>query len=85
MPRHIGLSEAVQVEETFGQASGGCHVSTVAAIGEGLTAAQTQPLTEVLVQLRICRQAGLVPAEKTAGGGGGWEGEHRAEVVIRHK
>lgn len=63
MARHIGLPEAIQVKETFGQSFGGCHVGTVAAIGEGVAAAQTQPVTEVLVQLRICRQTGLLPAE----------------------
>lgn len=55
MARHVGLPKAIQVEETFGQAFGGCHVGAVTAIGEGVTAAQTQPVTEVLVQLRICR------------------------------
>ena len=61
--RHIGLPEAIQVEETFGQAFGGCQIGTVAAIGEGVTAAQTEPVTEVLVQLRVCRQMGHLPAE----------------------
>lgn len=69
MARHIGLPEAIQVEETIGQAFGGCHVRTLTAVGEGVAAAQTQPLAEVLVQLRIRGQTGLLPAKKTVGAG----------------
>lgn len=69
MARHIGLPEAIQVEETLGQAFGGCHVGTLTAVGEGVAAAQTQPVAEVLVQLRVCRQTGLLPAERTVGMG----------------
>lgn len=71
MSRHIRLPEAVQVEKTLGQTFGGCHVGAVASVGEGVAAAQTQPVTEVLVQLRVGRQTGLVPA----GRGGGEVGQ----------
>lgn len=64
MTRHVGLPEAVQVEEAFGQTFGGRHVPTVAAVGQGVAAAQTQTVAQVLVQLRVCRQAGLLPADK---------------------
>lgn len=64
--RHVRLPEAVQVEEALGEASGGGHVGPVAAVGEGIAGAQTQPVAEVLVQLRVRRQAGLVPAERRA-------------------
>lgn len=60
--RNIRLPETVQVEETLGQSFGGGHVGAVAAVREGVAAAQTQPVAEVVVQLRICRQTGLVPA-----------------------
>lgn len=53
--RYIRLPEAVQVEETFGQAFGRCHIGTMAAVGQGVTAAQAQPVTEVLVQLGVGR------------------------------
>lgn len=82
MARNIGLPEAVQVEETLGQAFGGCHVGTVAAVGEGVAAAQTQPLAEVLVQLRICRQTGLLPAERRVGGGVRGRREGRNKEVM---
>lgn len=70
MSRHIRLPEAVQVEKTLGQTLGGCHVGAVASVGEGVAAAQTQSVAEVLVQLRVGRQAGLVPAGREKGGGG---------------
>lgn len=41
----------------------------MAAIREGVAAAQSQPVAEVVVQLRICRQTGLLPA-----GGVEWKG-----------
>lgn len=63
MSRYVRLPEAVQVEETFGEASGGRHVGSVAAIGQSVAAAQAEPVAEVLVQLRVCGQPGLVPAE----------------------
>lgn len=67
MASYVWLPEAVQVEEAFGEAFCGRHVGVVAAVGEGVAAAQTKPVTEVLVQLRICGQAGLVPAEGVKG------------------
>lgn len=80
MTRHVGLPETIQVEETFSQTFGGRHVGTVTAIREGVAAAQTQPVTEVLVQLRICRQTGLVPAERGYGRGvRGWRKGRKSE------
>lgn len=66
VPRHVGLPEAVQVVEALGQTLGGRHVRPVAAVGERVAAAQAQPLAEVLLQLGVGGQTGLVPA----GGGG---------------
>lgn len=60
--RHVRLPEAVQVEEALGQTFGGSHISVAAAVGEGVTAAQTEPVAEILVQLRVCRQASFVSA-----------------------
>lgn len=62
--RHIRLPEAVQVEEALGETFGSCHISAAAAVGEGVAAAQTEPVTEVLVQLRVCRQASFISAEE---------------------
>lgn len=70
MARHVRLPESIQVKETLGESFGGCHVATVTAVGEGVAAAQTQPVTEVLVQLGVRRQTGLLPAD-----GGVWDGE----------
>lgn len=69
MAGHVGLPEAVQGEEALGQALGGLPVSTV-TVGEGVAAPQSQPLTEVLIQLRVCRQTSLLPGgrEKVRGG-----------------
>lgn len=76
--RNIRLPEAVQVEETLGQSFGGGHVGAVAAVRERVTAAQAQPVAEVVVQLRIRRQAGLLPA----GGGGAWNGKEGKELQV---
>lgn len=65
MPRHVGLPEAVQVEEAFGQTSGSRHVPAVAAVGQGVTAAQTEPVAEV--QLGVCGQTDPLPAERGTG------------------
>lgn len=70
MSCYVRLPETIQVEEAFGEAFGSCHIGTVAAVGEGVAAAQTQPLAQVLVQLRICGQSGLLPAERVEEGDG---------------
>lgn len=72
MTRHVRLPEAVQVEEALGETFGRCHVSAAAAVGEGVTAAQTEPVAEVLVQLRVRRQASFISAE-----------EHRKKILSR--
>lgn len=54
----IRFPEAIQVEETFRQALGGRHIGMAAAIGQGVTAAQTQS-----VHLWVRSQPGLFPAE----------------------
>lgn len=64
MTRYIRLLETIQVEQTLGQAFGCRHVGSVAAVGDGVAAAQTQPVAEVLVQLRVRSQTGLLPAEE---------------------
>ena len=68
MPCDVRLPEAVQVEEAFGEASGGRRIGAVAAVGQGVAAAQAQPVAEVLVQLRVRRQASLLPAGRGEGG-----------------
>jgi len=65
--RHVGLPEAVQVEEPLGQTARRRHVGPVAAVGQRVAAAQTEPLAELLVQLRVRRQPGLVSAERVRG------------------
>lgn len=54
----IRFPESIQVEETFSQALGSRHISVAAAIGQGVTAAQAQP-----VHLWVRSQTGLFPAE----------------------
>lgn len=54
VPRHVRLPEAVQVEEALGETLGRRHISAAAAVGEGVAAAQTEPVAEILVQLRVC-------------------------------
>lgn len=57
------------MKETLGESFGGCHVATVTAVGEGVAAAQTQPVTEVVAQLGVRRQTGLLPADEGCGTG----------------
>lgn len=64
VPRHVRLPEAVQVEEALGETFGSCHISAAAAVGEGVAAAQTEPVAEILVQLRVCCQASFISAEE---------------------
>lgn len=63
MAGHVWFSEAVQVEKAFRQAFGGCYVGVAASIGQGVAAAQAQPVAQVLVHLRVRSQPGLFPAE----------------------